>query len=259
MMNADAFDTFSDIFSREPRPSSIESEDQAMIKRLVGYLSEWYPVNPVVFGSILQSILSKGKSCRNITENPLKTLGRRKKYINEIQSILSPIFTNELWSNIEEIKSLPNDSKKVEAAKEYHEKLSRMEFLDPKCEGGSCLVELYTEIRDAEDYLISVEGHCIDLESDIKINPGNFYGLDSSQSNVNIAIVMFYIAEEQAMNKSYNRFKSLCSLPDFKPFTTPLHIEKIQVDNKSTESFSISLKGIKIIDHPMLSKIPDLR
>ena len=100
MMNADAFDTFSDIFSREPRPSSIESEDQAMIKRLVGYLSEWYPVNPVVFGSVLQSILSKDKSCRNIMDNPLKTLGRRKKYINEIQSILSPIFSNELWSNI---------------------------------------------------------------------------------------------------------------------------------------------------------------
>ena len=112
MMDADAFDTFSDIFSREPRPSSIESEDQAMIKRLVGYLSEWYPVNPVVFGSILQSILSKGKSCRNITENPLKMLGRRQKYINEIQSILSPIFTNELWSNIEEIKSLQMTLKK---------------------------------------------------------------------------------------------------------------------------------------------------
>ena len=258
MTNADVFDTFSDIFRREPRPSSIESEDQAMIKRLVGHLSEWYSVNPVVFGGILQNILSKGDSLRNITEAPLKTLGSREEYISGIQNILSPIFTNELRSNIEEIKSLPNNSKKAEVAKEYHEKLSQMEFLDPKCEGGSCLVELYTEIREAEDYLISVEGHCINLESDIKINPGNFYGMDSSQSNVNIAIVMLYIAEEQAMNKSYTRFKSLCPLPDFKPFTTPLHIEKIQVSNKSPEVFPISLKGIKIIDHPMLSPILNL-
>ena len=255
MIDADKFDTFSDIFNQDPRTSSsIESEDQAVIKRLVGYLSEWCSINPLVFGRILQGVFTDVKGY-NLGELVFKIPGNKEKYLEGIRGILNPLFINSLKMKMREIEAIQDSSKRAQAAKQYHGELAGTGFLDPACEGGSCLTELYLEIRDAEDSLIAMEGHRIDLDHDVKIELSNFCGLDLSQANVNITTVMLYIAEEQAMNRSYERFKAYCVLPHFKPFTNIIQVEKLQRLGGVCKESVTSLKGVKIINHPKLSEI----
>ena len=254
MIDADEFNTFSDIFNRDFQPSSIEDEDRAAIKRLVGYLSEWFPVNPVVFGRILQGIFTDAKKS-NLSELVFKIPRNREAYLEGVKGVLAPLFTDDLKTKMQEIKAIEDAAERARTAEKYHEELAETGFLDPTCEGGSYLTELYLEIRDAEDSLIAMEGHCVDLDSDVKVRLSSFCGLDSSQANVNITTVMLYIAEEQAMNHSYKRFKNSCPLPNFKPFTSITQVERIQPLGGTIEEPVTNLKGIRVINHPRLSEI----
>lgn len=151
----------------------------------------WREINPDIFGSMFQAIVTPGKR---------SDLGQHYTSVPNILKTIEPLFLDALRDQFD---SDFNDVKKLEA---LLDRIGAIKVFDPACGSGNFLVIAYKELRRLEHAILERlaeldQKHQV-LFAQSKINIENFYGIEIDDFAVEIAILSLWIAKHQ-MNAEF--------------------------------------------------------
>lgn len=160
----------------------------------------WREINPDIFGSMFQAIVTPGKR---------SDLGQHYTSVPNILKTIEPLFLNGLKDDFDTAYDAP---RKLEA---LLERISQIKVFDPACGSGNFLVIAYKELRRLEhailERLAEIDIRHQVLYAESKINIENFFGIELDDFAVEVAILALWIAKHQ-MNAEF-REKFNLSIP----------------------------------------------
>lgn len=174
-----------------PRFTKVAREELINAGKLI-----WREINPDIFGSMFQAIVTPGKR---------SDLGQHYTSVPNILKTIEPLFLNALKDEFD----AGNDSvKKLEA---LLERISAIKVFDPACGSGNFLVIAYKELRRLEHAILERLADLDDkhrvLFAESKINIENFYGIEIDDFAVEVAILSLWIAKHQMNREFREKFK----------------------------------------------------
>lgn len=155
----------------------------------------WREINPDIFGSMFQAIVTPGKRA---------DLGQHYTSVPNILKTIEPLFLDELKDKFDDAYST------VPKLERLLDRISDIKIFDPACGSGNFLVIAYKELRRLEHAILerlgdlSVKHQRISLES--RINIENFYGIEIDDFAVEVAILSLWIAKHQMNTEFYEKF-----------------------------------------------------
>lgn len=156
---------------------------------------DWSQISPAIFGSMFQSVMNP-KERRN--------LGAHYTSETNILKLIKPLFLDDLWKEFENIKD--NKSK----LPEFHNKLSKLKFLDPACGCGNFLVITYRELRLLELEILRAtykDGQQVmDVSSIIWLDVDMMCGIEYEEFPARIAEVAMWLIDHQMNMQISNEF-----------------------------------------------------
>ncbi|MBG6226404.1 hypothetical protein IWX63_003002 [Arthrobacter sp. CAN_A2] len=151
----------------------------------------WREINPDIFGSMFQAIVTPGKR---------SDLGQHYTSVPNILKTIEPLFLDALK---EEFDAVYDNPKKLEA---LLKRISAIRIFDPACGSGNFLVIAYKELRRLEhailERLADLDVNHQVLYAESKINIESFYGIEIDDFAVEVAILSLWIAKHQ-MNAEF--------------------------------------------------------
>ncbi|GAA4784054.1 DNA methyltransferase [Microbacterium gilvum] len=155
----------------------------------------WREINPDIFGSMFQAIVTPGKR---------SDLGQHYTSVPNILKTIEPLFMDPLKDQLD----AGNDSvKKLEA---LLERISAIKVFDPACGSGNFLVIAYKELRRLEHAILERLAELDDkhrvLFAESKINIENFFGIEIDDFAVEVAILSLWIAKHQMNSEFKDKF-----------------------------------------------------
>ena len=166
------------------------SFDSAMRKTLLDCCElDWGAISPAIFGSLFQGIMDS---------TVRRDIGAHYTSEKNIQKAIRPLFMDALWAEFHRIKT--NRHKLAE----FHEKLGRLNFLDPACGCGNFLVISYRELRLLELevirrlYASEQQQLSMDVISQyVKVDVNQFHGIEIDEWPAQIARVAMWLIDHQ--------------------------------------------------------------
>ncbi|CCQ46035.1 putative DNA methyltransferase yeeA [Pseudarthrobacter siccitolerans] len=155
----------------------------------------WREINPDIFGSMFQAIVTPGKR---------SDLGQHYTSVPNILKTIEPLFLNALKDELDE----GFDSvKRLEA---LLDRISTIRVFDPACGSGNFLVIAYKELRKLEhatlERLAELDDKHLVLFAESRINIENFYGIEIDDFAVEVAILSLWIAKHQMNTEFKEKF-----------------------------------------------------
>lgn len=151
----------------------------------------WRDINPDIFGSMFQAIVTPGKR---------SDLGQHYTSVPNILKTIEPLFLDDLKDQLD---AGFDSVKRLEA---LLERISAIKIFDPACGSGNFLIIAYKELRRLEhailERLFEIDPKHQMLYAESKINIENFYGLEIDDFAVEVAILSLWIAKHQ-MNAEF--------------------------------------------------------
>lgn len=167
-------------------------------------LLDWGKISPAIFGSLFQSVMDE-KARRN--------LGAHYTSEKNILKLIKPLFLDELWKDFEQVKESKAKLQK------FHDKISKLRFLDPACGCGNFLIIAYRELRMLEIEVIKTllfrheklraevaADAGIDIGVLIKCDVDRFYGIEYEEFAAQIAQVAMWLIDHQMNQLVSNTF-----------------------------------------------------
>ena len=162
--------------------------------------TDWSQISPTVFGGVFESTLNP---------ETRRSSGMHYTSPENIHRVIDPLFLDGLKNELEGILSDPGISDRSRRAKlrVYQNRLASFTWLDSACGSGNFLTETYIEVRRLENQVIAElergqqawefeqEGAAT---NQIKVNLGQFYGIEINDFAVAVARTALWIAELQA-------------------------------------------------------------
>lgn len=155
----------------------------------------WREINPDIFGSMFQAIVTPGKR---------SDLGQHYTSVPNILKTIEPLFLNALKDELDEAF----DSERRLAR--LLERISAIRVFDPACGSGNFLVIAYKELRKLEHAILE---RLAELSGDYqgqllgsRINVENFFGIEIDDFAVEVAILSLWIAKHQMNVEFRERF-----------------------------------------------------
>ncbi|HPT68874.1 MAG TPA: N-6 DNA methylase [Syntrophomonas sp.] len=167
---------------------SFADYDYKMRKMLLECCSlNWGYISPAIFGAMFQGVMNPQER---------RELGAHYTSEENILKVIKPLFLDELWEEFEFIKG---NSKQLQ---KFHEKLSKLKFLDPACGCGNFLIITYRELRCLEleilKMLIDNSGQLImDISPYCIVNVNQFYGIEIEEFPCQIAQTGMWLIDHQ--------------------------------------------------------------
>ncbi len=165
-------------------PASFDSNMRTML--LDACDLDWGRISPAVFGSLFQSVMDAEER---------RKLGAHYTSETNILKLVHPLFLDDLKAEFQRLKH----SKKKLAA--FHQKLTTLKFLDPACGCGNFLVVTYRELRLLElevlKVLLPAGQRVIDIAMFVRVNVGQFYGIECEEFPAQIAQVAMWLIDHQ--------------------------------------------------------------
>lgn len=147
---------------------------------------DWSKISPAIFGSMFQSVMDP-KERRN--------LGAHYTSEKNILKLIKPLFLDELWAEFESIKT---NKAKLNA---FHERLSKLKFLDPACGCGNFLVITYRELRLLElavlERLYGTDRVLVELADVALLDVDMMAGIEYEEFPARIAEVAMWLMDHQ--------------------------------------------------------------
>lgn len=152
---------------------------------------DWGAVSPAIFGSMFQAVMD---------ETERRNLGAHYTSEANIMKALGPLFLDELHAMREAARG------NKDRLQRFLDLLPRLRFLDPACGSGNFLLLAFRELRRLEldalaelfrDRLAGGQ-QVLDIASQIKVNVGQFYGIEYDEFPAQIARVAMWLADHQA-------------------------------------------------------------
>lgn len=151
----------------------------------------WRDINPDIFGSMFQAIVTPGKR---------SDLGQHYTSVPNILKTIDPLFLDDLK---EEINASQDSERRLIR---LLDRIAAIKVFDPACGSGNFLVIAYKELRKLEHAILErlaelSSSHQV-LWADSKISIENFYGIEIDDFAVEVAILSLWIAKHQ-MNREF--------------------------------------------------------
>lgn len=152
---------------------------------------DWSEINPDIFGSMFQAIVTPGKR---------SDLGQHYTSVPNILKTIEPLFLDGLKDQLD---SSYDSVGKLET---LLKRIGRIKIFDPACGSGNFLVIAYKELRRLEHAILErladlSPKHQV-LYAVSAINVENFYGIEIDDFAVEVAILSLWIAKHQ-MNREF--------------------------------------------------------
>lgn len=163
------------VFSEQIR---IATFDRSMREMLLDACSfDWSLISPAIFGSMFQASMDTTKRGE---------LGAHFTSEKNILKAIKPLFLDELWAEFEKVKKTP---KQLGA---FHDKISRLHFLDPACGSGNFLVIAYRELKLLEFEIMKITQSLLPL-----IHIDQFYGFEIEELPSRITQMAMLLIDHQ--------------------------------------------------------------
>lgn len=157
--------------------------------------SDWSAINPDIFGSMFQTVIS---------EEQRRTLGQHYTSVSNIMKVLNPLFLDDLSAELDEIDALPSGKWKERKVKDFREKIARIKVFDPACGSGNFLITAYKELCHLDMRAISM----IDELPFVGIHLNNFYGIEIDDFPCEIARLSLWLAQHQINMECYEKYNN---------------------------------------------------
>ncbi|WP_261665527.1 DNA methyltransferase [Deinococcus sp. Marseille-Q6407] len=152
---------------------------------------DWGAVSPAIFGSMFQAVM-------DATER--RNLGAHYTSEANILKALGPLFLDDLHA---ELTAAGQNKAKLQS---FLSKLPGIRVLDPACGSGNFLILAYRELRrlelEALSRLLTDRSGGLQAVTDInlllKVNVGQFYGIEYDEFPAQIARVAMWLTDHQA-------------------------------------------------------------
>ena len=184
--------------------------DNEIIDLILNKMSEdfdWSKISPTIFGAIFESTLNP---------DTRRAGGMHYTSIENIHKVIDPLFLNDLKKEFDEIKEIKQKKNRDDKLKTFQDKISNLKFLDPAAGSGNFLTETYIALREIENEIIKllyvsekqIPGQIRPMltisskETVIKVNIGQFYGIEINDFAVTVANTALWIAEYQTLKKT---------------------------------------------------------
>jgi hypothetical protein len=151
---------------------------------------QWARISPAVFGSLFQGILD---------DKERRQQGAHYTSERDIMKVVRSLFLDELRTEFEALKA-DRSTRQRARLEEFHNKLRRLNFLDPACGCGNFLVLTYRELRRLElDLLRELHGvqQFTEVGNAIKVDVDQFYGIELFEWPVRIAEMALWLMDHQ--------------------------------------------------------------
>lgn len=169
----------------EPAVVNLTGEELDLLLEAGEY--EWHKVNPIIFGSLVESFLGEKRSA----------LGAHYTHEADIMKIVRPTIVRPWRARIDEAESFQDCHRLLQ-------ELCDFTVLDPACGSGNFLYVAYRELRVLEsvlkDKLIRMakeSGHPISGDSLPFYPLGNLYGIDVVRAAVQVAQLTLWMGHRQ--------------------------------------------------------------
>lgn len=156
----------------------------------------WREINPDIFGSMFQAIVTPGKR---------SDLGQHYTSVPNILKTIEPLFLDELKEQLD----VGFDS--VRRLEALLGRISAIKVFDPACGSGNFLVIAYKELRKLEhailERLAELDTKHQVMFSESRISIENFYGIEIDDFAVEVAILSLWIAKHQMNAEFKEKFR----------------------------------------------------
>ncbi len=119
---------------------------------------DWSQISPSIFGSMFQASMDVNKRAE---------LGSHFTSETNILKAIKPLFLDDLFFEFEKVKNSPV------ALNKFHDKISKLKFLDPACGSGNFLIVAFRELKLLEFEIMKISGNLLSL---VHIN--QFFGFE---------------------------------------------------------------------------------
>ncbi|MDD2269245.1 MAG: methylase [Eubacteriales bacterium] len=185
----------------------------------------WNKISPAVFGAMFQGVMDKDQR---------RELGAHYTSEENILKLINPLFMDELWEEFDRIKS---DSVKLDR---FHDKISRLKFLDPACGCGNFLIITYRELRLLELEVLKMRinnvNMIIDISPMLKVNVEQFYGIEYEDFPCQIAQAGMWLMDHQMNLRAAEEFGTYYARLPLTQSATIIHGNALQLDWESIVS-----------------------
>ena len=157
---------------------------------------DWSQISPTIFGSVFESTLNP---------ETRRSGGMHYTSIENIHKVIDPLFLNDLYEQLAEIKRIKVSRALKEKAEQFRDKISKLIFLDPACGSGNFLTETYISLRRLENEVLYLETNgqvFLGIDDIIKVSINQFYGIEINDFAVTVAKTALWIAEAQMMRET---------------------------------------------------------
>lgn len=180
---------------------------------------DWSKISPAIFGSMFQSVMDP-KERRN--------LGAHYTSEKNILKLIKPLFLDELWAEFESIKT---NKAKLNA---FHERLSKLKFLDPACGCGNFLVITYRELRLLELAVLShIYGNdrvVVELADVALLDVDMMAGIEYEEFPARIAEVAMWLMDHQMNLKMSMEFGQYFARLPLTKSANIVHANALRID-----------------------------
>ncbi len=171
------------LFEERLRPAAFDS---IMRQQLINCSQlDWSRISPAIFGSLFQSVMDSGAR---------RALGAHYTTEENILKVINSLFLDDLKGEYELAK---NNLRRLEA---LHERLSKIDCLDPACGCGNFLVIAYRELRLLELEILKIKQRgqqVFDIKALSRINVNQFYGIEIEEFPAQIAQLALWLMDHQ--------------------------------------------------------------
>ena len=151
---------------------------------------DWSRISPAIFGSLFQAVMEPRER---------RQIGGHYTSERDILKVIRSLFLDDLRGEFERAKGNKAELKR------FHEKLSRLRFLDPACGCGNFLVITYRELRLLEIEILKLlfpgAQPNLDIHALSLIDVDAFYGIEISEWPARIAEVAMWLMDHQMNNR----------------------------------------------------------
>lgn len=157
----------------------------------------WDAISPAIFGALFQSVMKKDER---------RAQGAHYTTERNIQKVIQPLFLNDLAAEFQRLKERRDTGRRA-ALEAFHTRLAALRFFDPACGCGNFLVIAYRELRVLELQVLrelhprEQRQQVLDIEHLIRVNVGQFYGIEIGEFPARIAEVALWMTDHIANNR----------------------------------------------------------
>ena len=158
---------------------------------------DWSAISPTIFGAVFESTLNPATR---------RAGGMHYTSIENIHKVIDPLFLDALHDELAAAKALKTEIARRRALLAFQDKLAAGRYFDPAAGSGNFLTETYISLRRLENEVLrELYGQEIvlgALDNPIKVNIGQFYGIEINDFAVTVARTALWIAESQMMKET---------------------------------------------------------